>query len=441
MNSTIIDNTPVDALPTVYKSYGTVDFLIGLAICQGASVANAAGINLTKLDHVRNERVPKDQRRRDWLRPLWLAGLALYIASQLVGSTLALEYLRAEYVAPLGERLLMERFLMLCALQKTEMFHTLSVSSMPGSTSLIFNFIFAKLLVGTSITRMDIAGTAVIILGVCGVVGFGNLRVSTAQDIENNLNLETLKHLWSRGGWIGYFVCLELVSGLVFYVASIIDRVWVERQELETAVDPEERIASARAPRDETFMQTVNRRRLVVRFAIKKAVENWTVSKPDVVIRKLSGLTWAVAGGLLAGQTLVFAKSAVKLVSSGADQLASPLSIFILVLLAFAAVVQIYCLNKGKRDRCLRFSGNGKVLTCHIAAHRPKGLRLYTGRSALLCYIYCFRIPQLAYLPRSVQQLQGLGLRHDLAVNPCPHPRRRCPIIKEAGNASADKDA
>ena len=66
-------------------------------------MANAAGVNLTKLDHVRNERIPKEERRRDWLRPLWLGGLALYIASQLVGSTLALEYLRADYVAPLGK--------------------------------------------------------------------------------------------------------------------------------------------------------------------------------------------------------------------------------------------------------------------------------------------------------------------------------------------------
>lgn len=124
MNSTIIDNTPVSELPTVYKSYSAADFLIGLAIClgesirsskdvktsalntfcthEGASVANAAGVNLTKLDHVRNEQVPREQRRKDWLRPLWIAGLTLYILSQLVGSTLALEYLRAEYVAPLG---------------------------------------------------------------------------------------------------------------------------------------------------------------------------------------------------------------------------------------------------------------------------------------------------------------------------------------------------
>ena len=46
--------------------------------------------------------------------------------SQLIGSTLALEYMRAEYVAPLG------------------------------STSLVFNFLFARFLVGTPVTSTDI---------------------------------------------------------------------------------------------------------------------------------------------------------------------------------------------------------------------------------------------------------------------------------------------
>ena len=50
----------------------------------------------------------------------------VYSLSQLIGSTLALEYMRAEYVAPLG------------------------------STSLVFNFLFARFLVGTPVTNTDI---------------------------------------------------------------------------------------------------------------------------------------------------------------------------------------------------------------------------------------------------------------------------------------------
>ncbi|KAG6869748.1 hypothetical protein C0993_006168, partial [Termitomyces sp. T159_Od127] len=98
--------------------------------------------------------------------------------SQLLGSTLALEYMRAgtfpassrsrthqssEYVAPLG------------------------------SSSLIFNFLFARFLVGTPVTSTDIyvrvshilcfpiclnlfQGTIIVILGVIGIVAFGSIN-------------------------------------------------------------------------------------------------------------------------------------------------------------------------------------------------------------------------------------------------------------------------
>lgn len=82
------------------SSYSTLDFFIGLLITLAASLANALGLNLTKLDHIREEN--KLVKSRDWTRPLWLLGLGLYILSQVVGSTLALSFLRAEWVAPLG---------------------------------------------------------------------------------------------------------------------------------------------------------------------------------------------------------------------------------------------------------------------------------------------------------------------------------------------------
>ena len=58
----------------------TVAFLIGLSIVILASILNAAGLNLTKLDHVRTAAIPKAARRRDWLRPLWLLGMLLYMS-------------------------------------------------------------------------------------------------------------------------------------------------------------------------------------------------------------------------------------------------------------------------------------------------------------------------------------------------------------------------
>ncbi|TFY73310.1 hypothetical protein EWM64_g10701, partial [Hericium alpestre] len=100
--------------------------------------------------------------------------MTLYIISQLIGSTLALEYMRAEYVAPLG------------------------------STSLIFNFLFARFLVGTPVTWTDIYGTVVVILGVIGIVAFGSINtgLSTETDAHH------LAYLWGRGGWLGFFIVL-----------------------------------------------------------------------------------------------------------------------------------------------------------------------------------------------------------------------------------------
>ena len=133
-----------DTVPAHHAS-PVVAFIIGLAIVTLASILNAAGLNLTKLDHVstqmleafsiwltcpqvRTSAIPKAARRRDWLRPLWLLGMILYMCvilsitlwsrssggrknlrgypfgrvltsdhrlSQLIGSTLALEYMRA----------------------------------------------------------------------------------------------------------------------------------------------------------------------------------------------------------------------------------------------------------------------------------------------------------------------------------------------------------
>jgi magnesium transporter len=69
----IEDNVPA------HHANAVVAFIIGLAIVTLASVLNAAGLNLTKLDHVHTMSIPKANRRRDWLRPLWLLGMLLYM--------------------------------------------------------------------------------------------------------------------------------------------------------------------------------------------------------------------------------------------------------------------------------------------------------------------------------------------------------------------------
>ena len=67
-----------------------LDFVIGFAVSLIASIMNAAGLNLLKLDHVRNSALSTERQRNECGRPMWHIGLYLYISSQLAGSTIAL---------------------------------------------------------------------------------------------------------------------------------------------------------------------------------------------------------------------------------------------------------------------------------------------------------------------------------------------------------------
>ncbi|BGP25889.1 hypothetical protein JCM10295v2_004830 [Rhodotorula toruloides] len=325
------------------RTYSATDFVIGLFITLAASLTNALGLNITKLDFTRQEALPPSQRKPDFLRIYWLLGLGIYIASQVVGSTLALEYLRAEYVAPLG------------------------------STSLIFNFIFAYLLVSTPVTRLDILGTVVIILGVVGVVVFSNIRKETpAIDAESNLSLSLLKTIWGRGDWVAYLVMLEVatislwwLSRIVFEVcqARVLDeRGDADRDEADlTAMvgggggrrvanpyEGEGWVGRVKSWRDGWHIAQGK-----ARTVVKRAVQRWSEPRPDASIRQLSAFSWAVTSGLLSGQTLILAKSGVKLVTSAIqhsdpnepNQFTSPLTWLIVILLIVCAITQVYALN------------------------------------------------------------------------------------------------
>ncbi|CAB4425811.1 unnamed protein product [Rhizophagus irregularis] len=241
------------------------------------SIMNAAGLNLLKLDHVKNSNRPPSSQRNECGRPLWHIGLYLYIASQMIGSTIALNFLKAQWVAPLG------------------------------SVSLIFNFIFARMLVGTEITKKDIVGTFVVIFSVIWIVIFGGMN--DGQNDEN-LTLEKLKSLMMRPLFIVYFSFLNIITFTLFGIALYC--YWIQKN-------------NDRKRRDNFF----------------KGIE---ISR----LKKAIGMTMAGVGGLVSSQTLLLAKSGVKLFTisiAGDNQFTDNLSWFILIGLAFTAVLQVYCLN------------------------------------------------------------------------------------------------
>ncbi|KAL4074114.1 hypothetical protein V8B97DRAFT_1932114 [Scleroderma yunnanense] len=295
-----------------------VAFIIGFAIIMLASVLNAAGLNLTKLDHVRTSAIPKHARRRDWLRPLWLLGMILYVLSQLIGSTLALDYMRAEYVAPLG------------------------------SASLIFNFLFARFLVGTPVTNTDIYGTVIVVIGVIGIVAFGGIN----SGLSSETNVQHLTALWRRGGWLIFFLCMSIALILVFIFASSLDAVLAARSDINS--EPFAGIA-ARKPlvSRTTLLGKIKGKWDWSMLWVKEKLEAWTAPQDDKRVAWVLGIGWACCGGGLAGGCLVFAKATVKLLTGSlshenpGNQFGHLAPIFTIILLAITAVLQIICLNRG----------------------------------------------------------------------------------------------
>ncbi|QRW21478.1 Magnesium transporter NIPA [Rhizoctonia solani] len=294
-----------------------VAFIIGLCIVTLSSVLNAGGLNLTKLDHVRQNALPKASRqKKDYLRPLWLIGMILYILSQLLGSTLALEYMRAEYVAPLG------------------------------STSLIFNFMFASILVGTPVGRTDIYGTVVVVLGVCGIVAFGSIN----SGLESDMDIARLSALWGRGGWLLFFILMSTALTIVFFCTSILDAVLSARSDLSALPAGS---AANRQPAPTTVIGKARFKCISWEYWLRDLLERWTASRDDNMLAWTLGIGWACVGGGLAGGCLVFAKAVVKLISgvlskeNTGNQFGHPAAIITFIFLAITAVSQIIALNKG----------------------------------------------------------------------------------------------
>jgi magnesium transporter len=274
-----------------------VAFIIGLSIILGASLMNAGGLNLTKLDHSRQAALPKSSRRRDLLRPLWLLGMLLYMCvqsclfllactnstfppslSQLVGSTLALEFMRAEYVAPLG------------------------------STALIFNFLFASILIGTPVTSTDIYGTVIIVFGVIGIVLFGSIN----SGLENEMDIARLSALWARAGWLAFFLLMGVTLSVLYICTSQLDAVLSARSDLDLPSEPF--AASGSGARQQplgpvSYLGAVAFKYNAILAWIREWIEHWTAAKGDKQIAWTLGIGWACCGGGLAGGCLVFAKS------------------------------------------------------------------------------------------------------------------------------------
>ncbi|KAF9538293.1 hypothetical protein EC957_006941 [Mortierella hygrophila] len=286
-----------------------LDFVIGFGVSLIASVMNAAGLNLLKLDHVRNSALPTERQRNECGRPMWHIGLYLYISSQLAGSTIALNFLKTQWVAPLG------------------------------SIALIFNFVFAKILVGTQITRQDVYGTIVVMASVVWIVVFGGMNSSG--DMEETMTLTDLKMLFARVVFIIYF---SVLNGIIFAFLGLgMYAYWA------ISLDDESGQLRKNMKARLTLLLGTNRFARASGLTLE-GDEGLAADARDQRLKKVVAMIFSACGGLLASETLLLAKSGVKLITStfaGDNQFTDYLSYFILFVLVFTAILQVYCLNTG----------------------------------------------------------------------------------------------
>jgi hypothetical protein len=119
-----------------------------------------------------------------------------------------------------------------------------------------------------------------------------------------------LAALWSRGGWLGFFVLAFVTLMGVYTFASILDAVLAARADLNAvpfALQRSQR--SGQAAMGGGWATRSRTRWASVYTALGARLEDWTANRPDAHIAWTLGIAWACTGGGLAGFTLIFAKA------------------------------------------------------------------------------------------------------------------------------------
>jgi hypothetical protein len=190
-----------------------------------------------------------------------------------------------------------------------------------GSTSLVFNFLFARFLVGTPVTKTDIyvsrcpsyietcpypaQGTIIVVVGVIGIVAFGaiNSGLSSETDVTH------LTYLWRRGGWLGFFFAMAFALILLLIFTSSLDAVLAARSDLSSEPFSGMSARQGTKPTPASYGGKLKAAWDNAMAWIMEKLEVWTAPKDDKTIAWTLGIGWACCGGGLAGGCLVFAKA------------------------------------------------------------------------------------------------------------------------------------
>ncbi|KAG0201542.1 hypothetical protein BGX33_010256 [Mortierella sp. NVP41] len=289
------------------------NFLVGISIAVGTSFIQSLGLTIQRKSHVINEAIhPKELRRQACHRPLWHLGFHTYILSNLTGTIFSIGYLPVIILAPLG------------------------------AVTLVFNALFARLLLGDTFSRQSAAGTFLILLGAIMIGLFGVVP-------EPSHSLEDLIELWKRPAFIIYFSLIELTVVSLLVGNRIVEKMLTRNAQANLA----DGVGGGNYNNNSTTNSSLN---LNMHHSgpYGKLLGGRAFGKMSPTkIKTMLGISYGCVGGMLSSQALLFAKSAIELlyltIVGGQNQFENPLSWFLVVALIAAALLQLYYLNQGLR--------------------------------------------------------------------------------------------
>jgi magnesium transporter len=175
---------------TVPLSPGPITLGVTTAVI--TSLIQSLGLTLQRKSHVNEESLPPHQRRRPFRRGLWRLGLAIFLAANILGSTVQITTLPLVILAPLQ------------------------------ASGLIFNAIFASLILHEDFTRLSLLGTVLVSVGAGLIAGFGALE-------EPNHNLQELLDMFSRAPFL-IWMATQLGIVVIILVVSRIMLISIRRK-------------------------------------------------------------------------------------------------------------------------------------------------------------------------------------------------------------------
>ncbi|KAH8835770.1 hypothetical protein DL96DRAFT_1575550 [Flagelloscypha sp. PMI_526] len=274
---------------------------LGIGIGLFASCLQSLGLTIQRRSHVEDQNLPLGQQRSEYRRPLFLLGFSIFISSNLVGSVLQIIVLPIIILAPLG------------------------------AISLLWNALFARLLLGDVFSHWLILGTIGIIAGALLIAFFGIVP-------ETTRSLEDLIQLFSRPAFITYFSLLSFVI-IVCLVTTHITEFTLSRRIATLSSSPETGSSVSLAPRSHSRtdpsvlttglvenvgeeLPTTERTPLLSAAHRTPSSDSSLSSSSTAAITKNSSIartrtilafSYASFSGILSGMCLLFAKSGVEL--------------------------------------------------------------------------------------------------------------------------------